>query len=194
EDLINDDNQYASAYRELAKAYEKENKYQQALRVVQEGLSVDQYNEYLYSLAAEITSYLGDQKLMKKYLVKAHELAPENMTITLQYSNFLLHQHDDEANIKLLSPLVKEDETDPQLYWNLARSYQRTDQLELAGKYYEAALPAYSENPTFLKELINYYRETGENDKLMDELERYLRLVTTDTEMQDHYDQNEDYV
>ncbi|UNL37640.1 tetratricopeptide repeat protein, partial [Limosilactobacillus reuteri] len=88
EDLINDDNQYASAYPELAKAYEKENKYQQALRVVQEGLSVDQYNEYLYSLAAEITSHLGDQKLMKKYLVKAHELAPENMTITLQYSNF----------------------------------------------------------------------------------------------------------
>lgn len=193
EDLINDDNQYASAYPELAKAYEKENKYQQALRVVQEGLSVDQYNEYLYSLAAEITSYLGDQKLMKKYLVKAHELAPENMTITLQYSNFLLHQHDDEANIKLLSPLVKEDETDPQLYWNLARSYQRTDQLELAGKYYEAALLAYSENPTFLKELINYYRETGETDKLMDELERYLRLVPTDTEMQDLYDQYEDY-
>ena len=193
EDLINDDNQYASAYPELAKAYEKENKYQQALRVVQEGLSVDQYNEYLYSLAAEITSYLGDQKLMKKYLVKAHELAPENMTITLQYSDFLLHQHDDEANIKLLSPLVKEDETDPQLYWNLARSYQRTDQLELAGKYYEAALPAYSENPTFLKELINYYRETGETDKLMDELEHYLRLVPTDTEMQDLYDQYEDY-
>ena len=193
EDLINDDNQYASAYPELAKAYEKENKYQQALRVIQEGLSVDQYNEYLYSLAAEITSYLGDQKLMKKYLVKAHELAPENMTITLQYSNFLLHQHDDEANIKLLSPLVKEDETDPQLYWNLARSYQRTDQLELAGKYYEAALPAYSENPTFLKELINYYRETGETDKLMDELEHYLRLVPTDTEMQDLYDQYEDY-
>ncbi len=144
-------------------------------------------------VAAEITSHLGDQKLMKKYLVKAHELAPENMTITLQYSNFLLHQHDDEANIKLLSPLVKEDETDPQLYWNLARSYQRTDQLELAGKYYEAALPAYSENPTFLKELINYYRETGETDKLMDELEHYLRLVPTDTEMQDLYDQYEDY-
>ena len=89
--------------------------------------------------------------------------------------------------------MVKEDETDPQLYWNLARSYQRTDQLELAGKYYEAALPAYSENPTFLKELINYYRETGETDKLMDELERYLRLVPTDTEMQDLYDQYEDY-
>ena len=54
-------------------------------------------------------------------------------------------------------------------------------------------MPAYSENPTFLKELINYYRETGETDKLMDELERYLRLVPTDTEMQDLYDQYEDY-
>ena len=49
-------------------------------------------------------------------------------------------------------------------------------------------MPAYSENPTFLKELINYYRETGETDKLMDELEHYLRLVPTDTEMQDLYE------
>ena len=44
-----------------------------------------------------------------------------------------------------------------------------------------------------LKKLINYYRETGETDKLMDELEHYLRLVPTDTEMQDLYDQYEDY-
>lgn len=193
EALIQDDDQYASAYPELARAYERENKYQQALRVVQEGIGVDQYNEYLYSLAAEITSHLGDQKLMKKYLVRAHELAPENMTITLQYSNFLLHQHDDEANIKLLSPLVKEEETDPQLCWNLARSYQRTDQLALAGKYYEAALPTYSENPTFLKELINYYRESGHTEQLLEELAHYLRLVPTDTEMQDLYDQYEDH-
>lgn len=193
EELISDDDQYASAYPELARAYEKEDKYQQALRVVQEGIGVDQYNEYLYSLAAEITSHLGNQKLMQKYLVKAHDLAPDNMTITLQYSNFLLHQHNDQANIELLRPLIKADEVDPQLYWNLARSYQRTDQLDLAGKYYEAALPVYSENPTFLKELVNYYREVGATDKLMDELEHYLRLVPTDTEMQDLYDQYEDY-
>lgn len=191
--LIKEDDQYASAYPELARAYEKENKFQQALRTVQEGLAVDQYNEHLYALAAEITSHLGNQQLMKKYLLKAHDLAPDNMTITLQYSNFLLHQHDDETNIKLLSPLVKEDETDPQLYWNLARSYQRTGKFDLAGKYYQAALPAYSENPTFLKELINYYREAGETDQLMDELEHYLRLVPTDMEMQDLYDQYEDY-
>jgi tetratricopeptide (TPR) repeat protein len=191
--LIKEDDQYASAYPELARAYEKENKFQQALRTVQEGLAVDQYNEHLYALAAEITSHLGNQQLMKKYLLKAHDLAPDNMTITLQYSNFLLHQHDDETNIKLLSPLVKEDETDPQLYWNLARSYQRTGKFDLAGKYYQAALPAYSENPTFLKELINYYREAGETDQLMDKLEHYLRLVPTDMEMQDLYDQYEDY-
>ena len=53
EDLINDDNQYASAYPELAKAYEKENKYQQALRVVQEGLSVDQLADEQASAWAE---------------------------------------------------------------------------------------------------------------------------------------------
>lgn len=192
-ELVKEDDQYASAYPELARAYVKEQKYQQALKILQEGLAVDQYNERLYAQAAEVVSHLGDQKLMRKYLEKAHGLDPDNMTITLQFSNFLLHQHNDEENIKLLSPLVKEDEVDPQLYWNLARSYQRTDQLELAGKYYQAALPAYSENPTFLKDLINYYREDGQTEQLVDELQHYLRLEPLDAEMQDLLDQYEDF-
>lgn len=193
QELIKDDNQYTSAYAALATAFSKQRNYPQALKAIQEGLAVDQYNEQLYAQAAEIVSHLGDQHLMAKYLQKAHELAPDNLTITLQYSNFLLHQHNDQDNIKLLAPLIKEDEVDPQVYWNLARSYQRTEQFKLAEKYYEAAAHTYSENPTFLRELINFDREVGKQDELVEELQHYLRLVPTDTEMQDLLAEYEGY-
>lgn len=193
EALVKDDDQYTSAYAALATAFSKQRNYTQALKAIQQALAVDQYNEQLFAQAAEIVSHLGNQQLMEKYLKKAHELDPDNMTIILQYSNFLLHQHNDQANIKLLAPLIKEDETDPQVYWNLARSYQRTDQLDLAAKYYEAAAHTYSENPTFLRELINFDREIGKREELVEELHHYLRLVPTDTEMQDLLDQYEEF-
>lgn len=191
--LIKDDDQYASAYPALAQALAKQNKYQQALRVVQEGLGVDQYNEHLYAQAAEIVSHLGNAKLMRKYLTKAHELDPDNLTITLQYSNFLIHQHADKENVDLLSPLIKEDEVDPQVYWNLARSYQRLENFDLAGKYYQAAAQIYRDNATFLKELIGFYQETGQRDLLLPALRNYLALEPTDTEMQDLLDEYEEY-
>lgn len=193
-DLIKDDPQYSSAYPELAKALVKENQYQQALKAVQEGLGVDQYNARLYAQAAEITSHLGNHKLMDKYLQQAHKLDPDNLTITLQYSNFLLHQHDDQANIKLLLPMIKEDEVDPQIYWNLAKSYNRLEQYDMAGKYYQAAQPAYQDDPAFLKELIYYYRTMGENDELVAKLHHYLQLEPTDSEMQDLLERYSDYL
>lgn len=193
QELIKEDNQYASAYPALAQAFTAQNNYPQALKAVQEGLSVDQYNERLFAQAAEIVSHLGNNKLMRKYLTKAHELAPDNMTIILQFSNFLLHQHADKENVDLLAPLIKADEVDPQVYWNLARSYQRLENFDLAGKYYQAAANTYGDNPTFLRESINFYREAGLRDDLLNALHAYLVLVPTDTEMQDLLDEYEEF-
>ena len=193
QELIKDDAQYASAYPALAQALVKQNKYQQALQVVQEGLGVDQYNEHLYAQAAEIVSHLGNAKLMRKYLTKAHELDPDNLTITLQFSNFLLHQHDDQENVDLLSPLVDEYEVDPQIDWNLARSYQRLEQFDQAGKYFQAAAPTYQDNQLFLKELIGFYQETGQREQLLAALHSYLTLEPADTEMQELLDEYEEF-
>lgn len=183
QDLIEYDDQYASAYPALANAYVQENQYDQALKVAQEGLGVDQYNEQLFALAAEIASHLGDYKLMGKYFQSAHELDPENLTIALQYSNFLLQQQRHQDNIDLLTPFVKDHEVDPQVEWNLAQSYLALEQYSEAGKAFETALPAYQDDPEFLRQLINFYQQTGQRDQMLDELERYVRLVPTDTEM-----------
>lgn len=184
-ELIDYDDQYASAYPALANAYEQNNQYDEALKAAQEGLGVDQYNEQLFALAAEIASHLGDYQLMAKYLRSAHQIDPDNMTIALQYSNLLLQQQQDQANIDLLEPFVKEHEADPQVEWNLARSYLALEKFDQAGQAFETALPTYQDDPEFLRQLIEFYQETGQRDQLVDELERYVKLVPTDTEMAD---------
>ena len=187
-DLIKDDDQYASAYPALARAYEQTQQYEAGLKAIQEGLGVDQYNENLFALAARMASHVGDFKLMQKYLQQAHELDPDNLTITLEYSNLLIKLGEHLVNVKLLVPLVKADEVDPQLDWNLAVSYQYW-KIRPGRAVHQAAMPSYNENVDFLKSLISFYQETGQRDLMIDEMEHYVRLNPADTEMQGAPDQ-----
>ena len=186
EGLIKDDKDYASAYPALADVYLAEHDDESALKTMQEGLGVDQYNEQMYAKAAEIASHMGDSDLMAKYLKKAHELAPDNLTITLQYSNFLLDQGDHKANLELLNG-VNDEDSDPQVDWNKAKSLQATEDYKAAQEAYERALPAFDNNATFMKELVGFYREAGQPDKMMRTLEAYLDLEPDDPEMNDLY-------
>lgn len=177
------DPQYASAYPYLAQAYTKQEKFEDTLTTLQEGLAVDQYNEQLYKQAAQVASHLDDETLMDKYLAKGHELDPDNLEIALDYSNLLLKLHRYMDNIKLLSAYVDADETDPQIYWNLALSYQAVDQFELASKYYQAAQPYFRDQPTFLKQSVYFYRENGEIKRMLVQLKQYVALVPDDSDM-----------
>lgn len=182
-DLQTKDPQYASVYSYLAQAYTTQEEFQKALTTLQEGLAVDQYNEQLYKQAAQVASHLNDETLMDKYLTKGHELDPDNLEIALDYSNLLLKLHRHADNVKLLATYVDADETDPQIYWNLATSYQALDQLKLASKYYQAAQPYFEDQPTFLKQTVYFYRENGEINQMLGQLKHYVALVPDDTEM-----------
>lgn len=181
--LQDKDPQYASVYPYLAQAYAKQEKFEEALTTLQEGLAVDQYNEQLYKQAAQVASHLDKEDLMVQYLTKGHELDPDNIEIALDYSNLLLKLHRHEDNIKLLAAYVAADETDPQIYWNLAISYHALDHFKLAAQYYQAAQPSFQTNPTFLKQTVYFYRENGELDLMLQQLKRYVALVPDDAEM-----------
>lgn len=181
-ELIDEDRQYASAYPALAQAYRKENHLSQALKTAQEGLGVDEYNENLFTLAADIAGRLGEFDLVKKYLQTAHKLAPENLAISLKLSNYYLSQGDHAANIDLLQGIEK-DSVDPQVEWNLAQSYQAQETFDQAAQAFENARPTYWDNPTFLKQLIHFYQESGEYDLLMDTLDHALTLTPDDPEL-----------
>lgn len=182
-DLQEQDPQYATVYPYLAQAYEKLERYSEALTALQEGLGVDQYNEQLYQQAAAVASHLDDEDLMERYLSKAHGLDPENIAITIEYSNLLLKRRKYAQNIELLLPAVKSDQTDPQIYWNLAVSYRDQDQYDQAQKYYDAALPYFNDKPEFVKQTVYFYREMGQRETMLEQLKKYVQLVPDDSEM-----------
>lgn len=177
------DPQYATVYPYLAQAYSQLERYQDALKTLQEGIAVDQYNEQLYQQAADVASHLDDEDLMAKYLGSAHELDPENTAVIIAYSNLLLKQHRDSDNIDLLVPVIKDDQTDPQVYWNLAVSYARQDDYDQAQKFYDAALPYFDDQAEFLKQTIYFYREIGQRKVMAQQLVKYVKLVPDDSEM-----------
>lgn len=181
-ELIEDDDQYASAYPALAQAYLQENHVSQALKVAQEGLGVDEYNEQLFALAGDLAGRLGETTLVEKYLTKAHELDPDNLAITLKLSNYYLSQNDHEANLAILTT-VNKAAVDPQVEWNLAQSYQALEKFDAAAQAYENARPTYWENLTFLKQLLGFYQENGDQALLLDTLEHALTLAPDDLEL-----------
>lgn len=181
--LIEKDPQYASAYQALANVYEQTNDYESALATLQEGLGVDRYNEQLYKQAASVASHLGEEDLMAQYLQAGHEIDPDNLELVLDYSNLLVKQNRHADNIELLQPYIENDEIDPQIYWNLALSYQNQEQFDLATKNYDAARPYFANQPDFLKESFFFYRENGQPELAQAQLHQYLELVPSDSEM-----------
>lgn len=183
ENLREEDPQYATLYQPLAKAYQQDNDEEQALQTLKEGMGVDEYNENLYEYAADVASHLDEDQLVGEYLLDAYQINPENLSIVLKYSNWLLKQNQYSANVELLKPIIEQDEVDPQMYWNLAISYQHTEKLELAGQYFEAAQPFFTDQPDFLRQATYYYREMGQFDQMLETLRKYVALVPDDAEM-----------
>ncbi|QER67445.1 tetratricopeptide repeat protein [Paucilactobacillus nenjiangensis] len=183
ENLREEDPQYATLYQPLAKAYQQDNDEEQALQTLKEGMGVDEYNENLYEYAAGVASHLDEEQLVGEYLLDAYQINPENLSIVLKYSNWLLKQNQYSANVELLKPIIEQDEVDPQMYWNLAISYQHTEKLELAGQYFEAAQPFFTDQPDFLRQATYYYREMGQFDQMLETLRKYVALVPDDAEM-----------
>lgn len=187
--LIDSDPDYPSAYPQLAIAQENQGNDEAALKTMQEGLGIDQYNEQLFMMAGQLADRLGNNKLGSQYLIKAHQLNPESLTITLALSEHLIQQGHHRENLDLLLPLINNDEVDPQVEWNLARSYQAQEEFDKAGKFYEAASIGLKDDSQFLHDYAEWAREIGDSTTEERILNRYIKLVPTDTEMAERLDE-----
>ncbi|GAA3613630.1 tetratricopeptide repeat protein [Secundilactobacillus similis] len=182
-ELKESDPHYTSLYPYLGQALVAENQLEDALKVLQEGLGVDQYNEKLWAYAADIAARLEDEDLTESYLKKGNELDADDLDIVIKLSNLYVKQGRWQDVIDFLTGYVKEDNTDPQIYWNLAVAYVQTEQLELAQRYYQAALPYFMDQADFLKPAVYFFREMGDRETAMKLLRAYVKVVPDDAEM-----------
>jgi tetratricopeptide (TPR) repeat protein len=182
-ELKESDPHYTSLYPYLGQALVAENQLEDALKVLQEGLGVDQYNEKLWAYAADIAARLEDEDLTESYLKKGNELDADDLDIVIKLSNLYVKQGRWQDVIEFLTGYVKEDNTDPHIYWNLAVAYVQTEQLELAQRYYQAALPYFMDQADFLKPAVYFFREMGDRETAMKLLRAYVKVVPDDAEM-----------
>ncbi|MCT0011985.1 tetratricopeptide repeat protein [Weissella cibaria] len=191
EELQEIDPSYAGLYEPLGQLYEDTNDQEQALITYQAGIAVDAFNTTLYQRAAAVAQIQGEDEEADRIYREALENNPEDLTLTIGYSNLLVAMGDHVGNINLLNAFLGEDdsETDPQLYWNLAQSYTALEDFEMAKKYWNAALPFFLDNINFLKPAYYYFREEGETALAEEALFNYTQLAPNDYEMAELYDQ-----
>ncbi|MBJ7618988.1 tetratricopeptide repeat protein [Weissella confusa] len=191
EELQELDPSYAGLYEPLGQLYEDKNDLEQALITYQAGIAVDSFNAQLYTRAAAVAQAQGEDEEADRIYREALENNPEDLTLTIGYSNLLVAMGDHVGNINLLNEFLADDdaEADPQLYWNLAQSYTALEDFEMATKYWNAALPFFLDNINFLKPAYFYFREEGETALAEEALFNYTQLAPNDLEMAELYDQ-----
>ncbi|WP_125703299.1 tetratricopeptide repeat protein [Lacticaseibacillus daqingensis] len=190
--VIEEDASFANAYLPLAEAQAKTNDNEAALTTVQQGLLVDATNPALFTLGARLALKLAALPLAEEYLAQARQLDPENQTVMLEWSNLLVAQGEDAANVAYLEAIDQSGEVDPQIYWNLAKSYDRLDDPVKARENYLLAFRQFQDSPDFLRDIIDFFQSTGAQAELRAAMVRYLALVPDDAAMQDRLDELDD--
>lgn len=180
---------YVNAYPLLAEAYEHKHDDNQVLHAAQTGLAYNELDQVLYSKGARAAANLKNFKTAEKLLKKGLKVAPDNNDLRLQLSNLYLSEHKDKENLDLFASL-DDDDIEPQAYWNMAISYERMDNSDKAKSEFLLAYPEFKDNSTFLKQMIRFFSTEANSDEIVKQLlERYLKLVPEDDEMQDLYNQ-----
>lgn len=186
DEVIEQSPDYVNAYPLLAQAYEHKHDNEQVLRTAQAGLAYNELDETLYSLGARAAANLNEMDTARDLLEKGLKIAPDDSDLRMQLSNLYLHMHQDSSNIALFKDLDNEN-IEPQAHWNMALSYERLDNSEKAQSEFLLAYPDFKENPDFLRQMIMFFNAQNNSDITKQLLERYLKLVPEDDEMQDLY-------
>ena len=181
--LHQSDDQYATLYPYWGDTLMHLHRIRRALKIYQAGLRVDQFDEKLWLKAGNAAMKADQAKLAAKYYYKGHQIDPENLTLAVKYSSFLVQVHRDHQNARFLKPYVQNDDLDPQLLWNLATSYRRMDDQQSASGYYHHAEAYFADDPDFLREAGLFYREIGHFKESRKLLKEYVKLVPNDHEI-----------
>lgn len=179
------DHSYTSVYPYLAKGLDEENQLEKAAEVVEEGLLQDKTNYQLYLIGAEVEIKREQEDKAESYYQSALALDPENETISLQYTNFLLYQERYEETVDWIQQALTELDADPQFYWNLAIAQNELEEFDAAGKAYQKAYPYFDTNPEFLKQYFFFLREEGQLEASRQIGRQYLEIRNDDLEIQE---------
>ena len=167
-----------------SQALHKEHQTEQALQIAQQGLEKNPFDTRLLLLASQLSYELHQPEQAEAYLLQAQEDAEDQEEILLRLATMYQEQerYEDILALEVYEPenlLTK---------WMIARSYQETEDLDVAFESYQELLPELKENPEFLEQYIYLLRELGKFEEAKVQIQSYLNLVPDDIQMQDLYE------
>ncbi|MTT31282.1 tetratricopeptide repeat protein [Terrilactibacillus sp. BCM23-1] len=172
EELRKLDPQYSTLYPLLAKAYDHEGALEEALKVLEDGLKQDEFNERLYAEAGDFAAKLHDWIKADAYYKKAYRLNPESTEILIKYIEIKVELEEFEDIIDILE---ENKQDDPMLTWYLATAYMKCDRLEEAKACYKICYEHFSQNAEFLNEYGEVMWELGDRQHALTYLEKALQ-------------------
>ena len=167
-----------------SQALHKEHQTEQALLIAQQGLEKNPFETRLLLLASQLSYELHQPEQAEAYLLQAQEDAEDQEEILLRLATMYQEQerYEDILALEVYEPenlLTK---------WMIARSYQETEDLDVAYESYQALVSELKENPEFLEQYIHLLRELGRFEEAKGQIQHYLKLVPDDIQMQDLYE------
>lgn len=131
---------------------------------------------------------MEDTETGERYLQAALKIDPNNQAHRLDWSNFLLHEGRHEENVEFLGALDADGNSDPQLYWNLARSQEQLERYDEARANYLLAFSTFQDRPAFLRDIAQFFRTTAAAAEERAALQRLVQLEPDDVDAQERLD------
>lgn len=170
-----------------AQSLHEENKTEEALRLVQKGLSKNEFDTNLLLAASQFSYELHDSKQAENYLLKAKDVAVDDEDVLMRLTNLYLEEERYEDVVAL-----SRDNIDSILTkWNIAKAYQALEADKKALNLYDELATDLSDNPEFLQDYAYILREFGQKERAHQVAERYLQLVPDDVNMVGFLNENE---
>ncbi len=182
ERLLEIDPDYFSGYMLLAEAYAMVERNEDALRIIQEGISRDEFEKEYYLFAGKISLKLGKVKEAEQFLQEAIAIDPEYMEAIYVLSTLYSNEEMDKELVELYELLKQEQFEWSSLYPLLAEAYNRLELYEKAYEFYKLAYNDFIEDPAFLEKYVYFLLEEGKRDEATEIVLQLQRLQPENSE------------
>ncbi|MFS0656538.1 tetratricopeptide repeat protein [Bacillus sp. 179-C3.3 HS] len=179
------DPSYSSLYMPLAKCYEEEGQYFEALDIVKEGIKMDEYNKELYLYGAKIGLKNGQADDAKKLLQEALALDPGYIEAIQTLLAVYLNEELFDEILDLIQEVRNFGEDDPKLNWYAATASVGREEYKEAADYFKRALPDFEEERDFLHEYALFLLEEGRQKEVLPLLRKVLQKDGTNEEIEE---------
>lgn len=170
------DPNYMGVYLLLSESYQNLQDFSKALEILEEAMNINEMDTDLYIKAGEVATKAREYERANNYYEKALTLEPDNDRIVVKYARYLRHVDDYEAIVDLYEDSTEAVQEDPEASWLLAEANNEIENYDKARDYFDKAYRYFDNDFTFLKDYAIFLRADGQREKMLEVLEKYLKL------------------